>query len=121
MPPEKRDVDPLRELSEQISSGNPPSSMEIEHALEVGFGHMMGLEAEFARACKRAAADPGAAGEVDELRERIEVLREALVEVRTACSPPGPPRIGYGFVLPGQDPAGHPGVGHRTPRRSERS
>jgi hypothetical protein len=120
-PPEKRVAEPLHALSVRMRSGNAPTTVEIEQALEVGFGRLMGMEAELARARKRAGVDPSAAAEVDDLLSQIGVLRDALVELRTLSSPPGPPRIGYGFVLPGQGPTGHPGAGPPAPGRSRRS
>jgi hypothetical protein len=120
VPPDIHEVDPLHHLSVRIRAGNAPSSMEIEHALEVGFGRLMGLEADLARARKLPAAQPETASAVDDVLHQIEVLRDALVELRTLSSPPGPPRIGYGFVLPDQNP-GHLRPSPRAPGRSRRS
>ncbi len=98
---EPREVLPLQEMAERIRAGNPPSSVEIERDLEVGFGCLMGLEAELARARRRVTAGEAPAFLVDELQRQITALRDALVELRSLSSAPGPPRIGYGFVLPG--------------------
>jgi hypothetical protein len=94
------ETDPLHELSVRILAGEPPSRVEVEGELEVGFGRLMALEAELARARKRVAAGQEPESVLTELQHQIAVLREALVELRTVSSPPGPPRIGYGFVLP---------------------
>lgn len=64
----------------------------------------MALEAELQR---RRAASGGATDrqvhcDLEDLEEAIAALREALTVLRTLSSPPGPPRIGYGFVLPPQ-------------------
>jgi hypothetical protein len=101
VPPESREVGPLHEMSARIRAGNPASRVEVEHALEVGFGRLMGLEAELGRARGAVAAgqEPASAG-ADDLQHQITVLRDALAELRTVSSPPGPLRIGYGFVLP---------------------
>lgn len=120
VPPDIREVDPLHQLSVQIRAGSAPTSLEIEHALEVGFGRLMGLEADLARA-RKLGAQPGAASAVGDLLHQIEVLRDALLELRTLTSPPGPPRIGYGFVLPDRNPAGQMRPSRRTPGRSRRS
>jgi hypothetical protein len=120
VPPDIREVDPLHRLSARIRAGNAPASMDIEHALEVGFGRLMGLEADLVRARKLPAAQPGTASAVDDLLHQIEVLRDALVELRTLSSPPGPPRIGYGFVLPDPNP-GQMRPSPRAPGRPRRS
>jgi hypothetical protein len=78
----------LERLSEQLRSGQPPDRFEIDGA----------LEAELQRVIQ--SADDAAEGHETDLRYAIEVLREALNDLRTESSPPGPPRIGYGFVLP---------------------
>jgi hypothetical protein len=88
----------LERLSEQLRSGQPPDRFEIDGALERGFGRLIALEAELQRVIQ--SADDAAEGHETDLRYAIEVLREALNDLRTESSPPGPPRIGYGFVLP---------------------
>jgi hypothetical protein len=115
------DLDPLHKLSARIRAGNAPTPMEVEHALEVGFGRLMALEADLARARKQPAAEPGTARGADDLQHQIEVLRDALVELRTLSTPTGPARIGYGFVLPGQDPVRQMRPSPRGPGRSRRS
>jgi hypothetical protein len=117
VPPDIREVDPLHNLSARIRAGNAPAPTEIEHALEVGFGRLMGLEADLARVRKQPAAAPGTACGAGELEHRIEVLRDALEELRTLSSSSAPPWIGYGFVLPGQKPVGQV---PRSPRESGR-
>jgi hypothetical protein len=89
----------LEQLSERMRSGNQPDRMEIDGALERGFGRLISLEAELQRVVNRADR-AGREERAAELRHAIEILREALNELRTQSSPPGPPRIGYGFVLP---------------------
>jgi hypothetical protein len=103
VPPDRREIDPLHNLSLRIQAGNAPNQMEIEQALEVGFGRLMRLEADLARARTPGTGAPGEAAVGNDLQHQIAVLRAALVELRTLSSPPGPPRIGYGFVLPGED------------------
>jgi hypothetical protein len=78
-----------------------PERVEIDGALERGFGRLMALEAELQRVSNEASVPNGPQSRIDDLRDAITVLRDALTELRTLSSPSGPPRIGYGFVLPG--------------------
>jgi hypothetical protein len=98
----------LEQLSARIRSGSNPERLEVDGALERGFGRLISLEAELQRVMK-SAEDSGKAERTSEMRHAIEILREALSELRAQSSPPGPPRIGYGFVLPGA-----PSPGSRT-------
>lgn len=97
--PSTQQVHALEQLSERMRSATPPDRFEIEGALERGFGRLIALEAELQRAIQ---CGDGAASDqrIRELRLTIDILRDALNELRTQSSPPGPPRIGYGFVLP---------------------
>jgi hypothetical protein len=98
----------LEQLSERIRSGNDPERLEVDRALERGFGRLISLEAELQRVMK-GAEDSGKAERISEMRHAIEILREALNELRAQSSPPGPPPKGYRFVLPGS-----PSPGSRT-------
>lgn len=89
----------LERLSARVQSGDVPDRAEIDGALERGFGRLVALEAELQR-MKRAPGVAGNEERVPDLRHAIEILRQAIVELRAVSSPPGPPRIGYGFVLP---------------------
>jgi hypothetical protein len=107
-------VHAIENMSAQLRLGEAPGRVEVEGVLERGFGRLMGLEAELQRARGRSPSGEnaenaenaanganGANGEaVQELMGSITVLRAALTELRTLSSPPGPPRIGYCFVLP---------------------
>jgi len=104
----------LAQLTERLRSGDHPDRLEVDGALERGFGRLIALEAELQRVMNRPD-DPGKAERVADLRHAIEILREALSDVRTLSSPPGPPRIGYGFVLPGSGPPGGPGSSDGMP------
>lgn len=88
-------------MAERIRAGDPPGDAEIEQALEAGFGRLIALEADLGRARKAGAASADAPT-ADTLLREIEALRDVLTELRTLSSPSGPPRIGYGFVLPRQ-------------------
>jgi hypothetical protein len=101
VPPESRDTESLRRMAARIHAGDRPGHVEIEQALEAGFGRLITLEAELGRARKAGLSGPDAKTAESVLRE-IEALRDVLTELRTLSSPPGPPRIGYGFVLPRQ-------------------
>jgi len=96
------DVESLDGMSRRLRQGETPSERQIEQVLERGFGKLMQLEADLQRQ-RRIGSDPG--GAIPQLEEAIEDLREALTVLRTLSSPPGPARIGYGFVLPSQDVA----------------
>jgi cob(I)alamin adenosyltransferase len=101
-------LDVLASMSQRIRAAQPVDPHAIERELEAGFGALVGLEAELSRvqALDRAAPNAHAAS-IAELKYRIEALREALTELRTAAVPPGEARIGYGFVLPGQHGRAH--------------
>jgi hypothetical protein len=95
------DIQSLDFMSSRLREGETPSHRQIEQTLERGFGKLMQLEADLQ---KQRAAAPSAGGDATtdlaELEAGIAALREALTVLRTLSSPPGPPRIGYGFVLP---------------------
>ena len=88
-------------MVERIRAGDPPGDVEIEQALEAGFGRLIALEADLGRA-RKAGESSAEASTADDLLREIEALRDVLTELRTLSSPSGPPRIGYGFVLPRQ-------------------
>jgi hypothetical protein len=96
----------LEQLAARMRSGDHADRLEIDGALERGFGRLIALEAELQRVVNRAD-QAGRDERIGELRHAIEILREALDELRTQSSPPGPPRIGYGFVLPESAVPGH--------------
>jgi hypothetical protein len=89
-------------MSSRLRDGDSPSQRQIEETLERGFGKLMQLEAELQRrrAPTTPAADQASAQDLADLEEAIADLREALDVLRTLSSPPGPARIGFGFVLP---------------------
>jgi hypothetical protein len=76
--------------------------MEVQEALERGFGLLMSLEAQLQR---RQRIDPPtdvlAAAGPEDLLGSITALRDALTELRQLSSHSDEPRAGYGFVLPG--------------------
>lgn len=99
VPPDIPHVSRLNRLCARIRAGDRPGQVEVERELESGFGRLIGLEAELARARKRAS-DP-VAPSVEDLMHQITELRDVLTELRTLSTAEEPPRIGYGFVLPG--------------------
>jgi hypothetical protein len=120
VPQEFRDLEPVRRMSERIRAGDVPAPAEIEQALEAGFGRLIGLEAELGRA-RRAEAPGPMSAVAEELLREISELRDALTELRTLSGPPGPPRIGYGFVLPGKEQTRRFSPSRRTPGWPRRS
>jgi hypothetical protein len=96
------DLDVLRGMAARIRASQPTDPHQIERALETGFALMIGLEAELSRAqaSARKGSEPDAAA-ITEFKARIDMLREALIDLRTLSVAPGETRIGYGFVLPG--------------------
>jgi hypothetical protein len=106
------DVHSLDDMSTRLRQGDTPSQRQIEQTLERGFGRLMALEADLQRrrSAPDAASDSEAAADVADLEEAVAALREALDALRKLSSPPGPPRIGYGFVLPPRRTGG-PGDG----------
>jgi hypothetical protein len=104
------DVQSLDSMSRRLRDGDSPSRQKIEQTLERGFAKLMQLEAELQNGRKAAASKgdpPPSAADLDDVEEAIATLREALTVLRNLSSPPGPPRVGYGFVLP-RDPAPQP-------------
>lgn len=88
-------------MSRRLRQGDSPSKRQIEQTLERGFARLMQLEADLQKRPAAGKASPGQAkSDLQDIQEAIEALREALTVLRTLSSPPGPPRIGYGFVLP---------------------
>jgi hypothetical protein len=93
-------IDTLERLSARIEAADSPSRLEVEQALEAGFGCLMGYEVQLQRERGRSSeSDATKASDVELLRQ-TEMLRAALTRLRTLSSPPGPSRVGYGFVLP---------------------
>lgn len=98
------DIQSLDAMSRRLRGGDTPPRWQIEQRLEQGFGRLMQLEVELQR--RRAAAasadapDPQSVADLRETEEAIDVLRDALMALRVLSGPAGPPRIGYGFVLP---------------------
>lgn len=87
----------LGNVTARMRSGEDLPARQVEVTLERGFAALMGLEADLQRL--RSGSDPPAEA-IAALQEAIATLREALTVLRTLSSPPGPPRVGYGFVLP---------------------
>ena len=98
-PPEPHDdeLSMLGSVTARMRSGEHLPRRQVEVTLERGFAALMGLEADLQRL--RAGGDTPAEA-ITALQEAIATLREALTVLRTLSSPPGPPRVGYGFVLP---------------------
>lgn len=96
------DVESVDFMSRRLRQGETPSQRHIEQTLERGFAKLMQLEADLQkrRLAAGAVADSQAKADLQDTQEAIDSLREALTVLRTLSSPPGPPRIGYGFVLP---------------------
>jgi hypothetical protein len=120
VPPDSRELDSLRRLSARLRAGDRPPQMEIEQALEAGFARMIALEAELGRArgaTERVSEDAGA----NDLLREISALRDVLTELRTLSGPPGPARIGYGFVLPREAQARPYPPSRRPPGERRRS
>lgn len=96
----KAHVELLELLASRIRADDVPPRLELEAALERGFGRLIGLEAQLQNSRRaESAADPGSS-QVPELERSIAVLSEKLTELRTLSSSPGSSRVGYGFVLP---------------------
>jgi hypothetical protein len=93
-------IDRLERLSSRIGTADPPSRLEVEQALEAGFGCLMGYEVQLQRVRGRSQDLDATEASHAELLGEAEMLRAALTQLRTLSSSPGPSRIGYGFVLP---------------------
>ena len=87
----------LGSVTARMRSGEHLPRRQVEVTLERGFAALMGLQADL----QRLRSAPDAPAEVIAAQqEGIATLREALTVLRTLSSPPGPVRVGYGFVLP---------------------
>jgi hypothetical protein len=106
--PRPDEVDLLLSMSARLRAAQWTDPHDVEHALEAGFAALIVLEAELSRVLLRARAgsEPDAIAAA-ELKTRIEVLREALTDLRTLSVAPGEARIGYGFVVPGRHGRAH--------------
>lgn len=82
-----------------------PSAVEIEDALERGFGRLISLEARLQRLSKGIAdagpeCDSDSAEDPQALEQEIASLRDALEDLRDRSNPsPGAP-LALGFVFP---------------------
>lgn len=116
----------LQSMSESIRAGREPGRVEVEQALERGFGALVQLEARLQNV-RRAGASGSEPSSEDVLENSIGHLRDALTELQTLTSAETPPQVSYGFVLPEEkqpddpnDPAGagsppSPGGGRQKP------
>lgn len=102
----------IARMSVRIRAGEALARIEVEQVLERGFGSLMQMEAQLqsVRRGPGGGTDPPAPG-AEELQHSIVSLRDALSELRTLSGPDDVPRIGYGFVLPGD-----PGPPHARSR-----
>jgi hypothetical protein len=92
-------VGEITRLAARMRAGEVPPGLELEHVLERGFGSLIHLEAQLQKA-KRAAGDAASMAQADALQHQIDILRDALIDVQALSTTEGPPRNGYGFVLP---------------------
>ena len=97
----------LRALSVRCAGPSAPSAVEIEDALERGFGRLISLEARLQR-LRRGIADAGSerdsgshsGADQEALEQEIASLRDALEDLRGRSAPsPGAP-LALGFVFP---------------------
>jgi hypothetical protein len=107
--PASHEIDIVRQLISALRAGHAQDSVALADAQERGFGVLMSLEAQLQRAQRGGgstqvpAVAPGAGAELQELKDAIAELADALTELREVASPAGgPSRVGYGFVLPGR-------------------
>jgi hypothetical protein len=93
----------LRALIKSCRGPSPPSRTTVEEALEKGFGRLMALEGRLQQ--RQASHTAGARGSEmqshdDGLVEEIQILREALDELRTRTTSGAISPLAGGFVLP---------------------
>ncbi len=95
----------LRALSARCADPDPPSSAEVEDALERGFARLIVLEATLQRLtttpeASESTPDGGHSSSLEELMEEIGSLHDALEDLRgrTTEWPAAP--LALGFVFP---------------------
>ena len=95
------EVGDLRSLADRCVGDRAPAKREVEEALEGGFGRLIALEATLQRV-QRSPFESVAEfeGQIDSLRGQIEMLREALAELRRRFPADRPSQLARGFVLP---------------------
>jgi hypothetical protein len=102
VPSTSAQIDAIQRMTACARTSTPQDPMEVQEALERGFGLLMFLEAQLQG---RRRVDPPtdvlASAGPEDLLESITVLRDALTELRQLSSHSDEPRTGYGFVLPG--------------------
>jgi chromosome segregation ATPase len=102
--PANTEVADLRSLADRLGAAPAPADREVEQALERGFGRLIALEASLQRMqgtlARSTAEREGREGELNSLRNKIEMLREALTEVRRLYPADRSPAMPPGFVLP---------------------
>jgi chromosome segregation ATPase len=101
LPDEERS---LRALAKRFRGRFPPSTAEVQAALERAATALMTLEARLQKVQRRLAEAPSEEidGERQELVNQISSLRDAFKELRSSAEAVGSP-LAQGFVLP-RDP-----------------
>jgi TolA-binding protein len=101
--PERDHVEDLYSLAARCGRAAPPARLEVERALEGGFGRLVALEARLQRV-QAAENEPAAEREsqIASLTDQIEALREALAELQRRVPADPQSYLAPGFVLPRQ-------------------
>lgn len=88
-------------LRARLDSADPPSALEIDQALEQGFGRLMALKARLRELrAEDSQGSPPNHETIDEMDDCVSQLAASLTALRVHTGPNRGARIGYGFVLP---------------------
>jgi hypothetical protein len=92
----------LRALADRCETSYPPTSYEVEVALERGFAAVISLEAQLQRLDRGgpSAASAHARPSRELLQRRIGSLRGALQQLRERATPEVSSSLALGFVFP---------------------
>jgi hypothetical protein len=111
--PASHEIDVVRQLIDAVRAGQAQDPIALAEAQERGFGVLMSLEAQLQHAQRGSGGStqvpvvaPSAGAELQELKNALAELADAITELRELACPAGSPsRVGYGFVLPGRSAA----------------
>ena len=103
-------VEQINELAAQFSSSRKPSQPEVQDVLERGFGYLMSLEARLQRIIRKRTDRNERPDEpvTPQLLDEIELLRDALTNLRAVSRSEADSWLSQGFVLPSRKPSRRP-------------
>ena len=94
-------IEQLDALAARFHSSHKPSELEVQDALERGFGCLMSLEARLQRMRKQTDGNQRRGEPVtSQLLDEIESLRDALTNLRAVSRSDANSWLSQGFILP---------------------